>query len=309
MSIDPAVRSIRVAKTLADRFAELLRGPSTFDSAFAAGSLDGLELRIGEAQQIYPEIWGHLDDARKVLADRGVDVSGFDRVRATEPRGSIGVTRVDVENYATTLTSKALGLVDEQVKSASFNLEGLRRANAATQELMSAMPEVDWAGLARAEAAEVHAAGSLGPINPKSALRWLLIAGGAVLVTYAFWFLVIRVPPPDHEAAAAREREAHARHIAELQHQLEESPCDRAVLRQLGRDGGPVPSPREGDARCKTYLDELEGKLDRVPCDPTLFKQVTMASRWFGESMAVETGQHYRELCAAAKTAPNGGTP
>lgn len=300
MAIDPAVRSIRVAKTLTDRFAELVRGPHAYDSAFAATSLGALELRIGEAQQIYPEIWGHLDDARTALAGRGIDVGAYDQIRVTEPRGSLGVSRVDVESYATTFTGHAFGLADEQVKTATFNVAGLQRAHAATLALMQAMPEVDWAGLARAEAAELHAAGSLGPINARSLVRWLALGGGAIVVLYAFWYFVVRDKPPDREALAERERAVHAARVAEVQHDLEAHPCDRAVLRELTSLGGPVPSPAEGDARCAAFLAQLTPRLDADPCNRALQREVTMASRWFGSSRATVAAAHYQELCAAA---------
>src|SRR5438128_80920 len=90
---DPGVRSVRVANALCDRFAELLKGPTAVVSAKSnrallgvSGNEDALSLRIGEAQQLYPEIWSHLDDARKVFAERGADMSAFDVLRDNERR-------------------------------------------------------------------------------------------------------------------------------------------------------------------------------------------------------------------------------
>src|SRR5437763_10131625 len=99
---DPAVRSVRVAVALCDRFAELLAGPSQVTAVKQQGALlgvsgnqDELSLRIGEAQQIYPEIWRHLDDARAGFAGRGIAVASYDAIRASEGQG-LGAS-VDVD--------------------------------------------------------------------------------------------------------------------------------------------------------------------------------------------------------------------
>src|SRR4051812_39386132 len=85
VDVDPAARSVRIAVALSERFAELLKGPSTVTVRKKSGAMFGLSgnqdemsLRIGEAQQLYPEIWRHLDDARAAFAARGLDVSGYD---------------------------------------------------------------------------------------------------------------------------------------------------------------------------------------------------------------------------------------
>jgi len=214
--VDPAVRSIRIASTLNERFGKILRTP------LLPGESD-LELRIGEAQQIYPEIWGHLDEARATLAGRGVSTTTFDTTRALEPKGSIGVTRVDVSAYSTSLTTAALGIRDTQLKTAEFNLDGHRRATMAVKALMDALPEVDWKALERAENAEIAAAGSLGPINAKSTLRFVLIGGGALLLVYLVWYFVVREKPRDYVA----ERKVH---IADLRTRLDATPCDRTTV-------------------------------------------------------------------------------
>ena len=83
----PAVRSIRIATTLIEQFGELL-GRRSFLDAEDIGPL------LGEARQLYPEIWSHLDDARAVLAERGINIVNYDTLRATEPLGSPGVLEV-----------------------------------------------------------------------------------------------------------------------------------------------------------------------------------------------------------------------
>lgn len=259
---DPAVRSVRIASTLHDRFRVLMSAPVTH-----AGGLGELELRIGEAQQIYPEIWGHLDEARATLAGRGQGTSAYDAVRATEPKGSLGVSRVEVESYSTSFTGDLLGIPDEQVKSAQFNLEGYRRASQAIQALQAAQPEVDWGALERAENAEIAAAGSLGPVNPKSLLRWAAILGGIGAVVYAFWFFAIRTPPRDHVA----ERKAR---IVELRAEADARPCKRSLVdslaSELAWDQPSVPTKETRAAYRATCADKivrLEGALAANACD------------------------------------------
>ncbi len=260
--IDPAVRSVRIAATLNERFGSILRAPVTH-----AGGTSELELRIGEAQQIYPEIWTHLDEARAALAKRGVSASAYDQIRIMEPRGSIGVSRVEVEGYSTSLTTGMLGIHDEQVKSAHFNLEGHRRANQAVRALMDAMPEVDWKGLERAENAEIAAAGSLGPINPRSFGKWVAIVGGVGVVVYAFWYLLIRTPPRDYVA----ERKAR---IVDDRAVADAHPCKRtaveALANELAWDTPPVASKDTRAAyraTCVERIARLEAALATNPCD------------------------------------------
>lgn len=157
---DPGVQSVRVAVALCDRFAELLKGPSQVTARKQEGALigfagdqDGLSLRIGEAQQIYPEIWRHLDDARAAFAERGVDVGNYDRVRAEagEPVGAA----VGIEHDKRGVGTHAVHTV---TKSAGFNVDGLKRARAACDALVAATPDIDWAAIAKAEAHDPAAA-------------------------------------------------------------------------------------------------------------------------------------------------------
>lgn len=170
--VDPAVQSIRVAAALHERFGELLRSPRLEQS------IAELELRIGEAQQLYPEIWRHLDDARATLAGRGVNVAAFDEIRASEPRGSLGVVDVDVKQDV----SIGFGGVElSESKSATFNLAGYARARGALAAIKAAMPEIDWAALARAEAQELAAIGSLTFWTPP---KLVALAAVSLIVLY-----------------------------------------------------------------------------------------------------------------------------
>ncbi len=261
-SIDPAVRSVRIAATLHDRFRVVMSTPAS-----PADGIGELELRIDEAQQIYPEIWTHLNEARAALAGRGVDTSAFDAVRASEPKGSLGVSRVDVHTYATSFTGDLLGVHDEQVKTAQFNLEGFRRASQAIQALMAAQPEVDWRALERAENAEIAAAGSLGPVSPKALGRWVAILGGAGVLVYAFWYFVIRTPPRDHVA----ERKAR---IVEYRKQADLHPCKRSYVDSLANElAWDEPRVDSAETRaayratCKDRIVRLEAALAANACD------------------------------------------
>src|SRR3954454_13712429 len=114
---DP-VQSIRVADALAQRFRALLQS--------GAATASELELAIGESQQIYPEIWRHLDEARTVLAARGVDVSAYDYLRQHE-QGHLGVTGVDVSANLGVSAGILLAtgvLMNTTTKSATFNNAG-----------------------------------------------------------------------------------------------------------------------------------------------------------------------------------------
>ncbi len=172
-----AVRSIRIAHTLIERYLVLARmqPPSSAE----------LELQIGEAQQIYPEIWRHLDVARKALVASGRDVTRFDEYRRSE-LVELGVTDVDFSRELD-FAALMLGRIRERtVKTATFNVGGAQRAASAMGALMATMPEVDFAALARAEDREIRAAGSLHAGKWLGIVKWLVaaaaVAGVAVLI-------------------------------------------------------------------------------------------------------------------------------
>lgn len=181
MIADPAVRSVRVAVALCDRFAELLKGPSNVSAhkqssalVGVSGNMDDLSLRIGEVQQIYPEIWRHLDDARSAFAARGIDVTAFDQIRASEGIAlgaavDVKHTRYEAGPYST----------DQVVKSANFNREGHARAKKAAQALMTATPDIPWAAIAKAEADDPNIKAFTRSTTTK---RWIMIGVlGAVI--------------------------------------------------------------------------------------------------------------------------------
>jgi hypothetical protein len=239
---DDAIRSIRVASTILDRFRDLLAKRSM--------SMDELELKIGESQQIYPEIWRHLGDARNVLAARGVDVAAFDDLRRGE-LVELGVTDVEVTREVDYTALLALRYRERAVKTATFNVAGYQRARQACQVLMATMPEVDWAALARAEDREIAAAGSL------QTSKWLGIAKlvGLAAIVAAVSFGIYRLATSGPEAAAPAPRPARApdplagvsRHLGDVEQDLVDEragrianlrdayadTCDRAHLPEL----------------------------------------------------------------------------
>ena len=178
MQTDP-VRSIRMAAALNQRFGVLLRADSV-------ESMDAMELRIGEMNQIYPEIWRYMDEARAVFVHRGIDVGEYDAIRATEYPGKLGTESIEVENHINPLGLIA-GPMFEQTKTVVFNAAGHQKANAAVRVLKDSMPEVDWVGLDRAEQAEIAAAGSLTASNWKQLGIQVAVVGallGVVFVIY-----------------------------------------------------------------------------------------------------------------------------
>lgn len=185
---DPAVRSVRVAVALCDRFAELLKGPSQVRARKQSGALFGvsgneseLSLRIGEAQQVYPEIWRHLDEARAAFAARGIDVAGYDGLRAAE--GPALGAAVDVKYAKHGYGDHA---IEETVKSANFNKAGLARARQACQALMSATPQIDWAAIATAESQDPAAAAFARATRFK---RWIRLGLLALVIASPFLYV------------------------------------------------------------------------------------------------------------------------
>jgi hypothetical protein len=193
--IDP-VQSIRIAANLAERFKALVKPPN----ALTGSTVAELELRIGEAQQTYPEIWRHLDDAHKELVVRGVDVSAFDELRRGE-LATLGVTDIDSRTEINYIALMAGRLRYTQVKTATFNVAGYQRAVAACKALMSAMPEVDWVALAKAEDQEIRAAGSLQTGVWIGIAKWVAIAGVLGGAAYGAHALFTRGGDPDVKAA------------------------------------------------------------------------------------------------------------
>jgi hypothetical protein len=239
---DP-VQSLRVSAALVERYRALV----------STGMQDTseLELAIGEANQLYPEIWRHLDDARAALAAEARDLTAYDAYRRDE---NVHLGVADVESKLT-LDAGALLVGTVRVvhaKTATFNAAGLQSAVAAMRALMGAMPEVDWGALAREEARAVAAFGSVRTIPWK---RYAIV-GGAVAVIGVVIALVARSLPGAEDARASaapkveeaepeagptltpeqvvaeQENKARLARIAALRPEYEAT-CDPAVQREL----------------------------------------------------------------------------
>jgi hypothetical protein len=182
VDVSAAVRSIRIAAALSDRFAVVAR-PITYRSP------EELSNVIGEARQLYPEIWANLDNARDALSRQGLEVAAYDALRAREapaPSGVLEVTALDP-------LKEPIGS-DRIQKSARMNLEGHALAIEAGNTLRRVLPNVDWDALDRAEAEEIAAAGSLRPAKWKAivlALIGIVLLGGA-----AGTYVYLRVSKP-----------------------------------------------------------------------------------------------------------------
>lgn len=180
MNVDPAVRSIRIATTLNERFGAILR------EAASPQKVAEFELKIGEAQQIYPEIWRHLDEARAALAQRGIVVQPYDDLRATEPPGQLAVDHIEHSEGINPIALAFGQLQYVETKTATFNHEGHARARQACDALMRAMPEVDWRSVVHEEEAEIAAMGSL----RSAKWRRLAVIAAVILAAYLVFELL-----------------------------------------------------------------------------------------------------------------------
>lgn len=168
--LPPHVRAVRVVVALTERFGELTRKTS--------GAPDAMSLVIGEAEQIYPEIWSQLDLARKAFAETGCDTKEFDTIRAYEPRGSLGI-----------LDMRLVGFDNEhQFREVVWNHDGHTRAVQAAGALMRAAPDVDWALIAKAEdEAQRNIEKEFGSISSKA---WIPVVVIVVAILAAIVFVM-----------------------------------------------------------------------------------------------------------------------
>lgn len=220
---DP-VQSIRVATTLAERFGAIVRK----SSSMIGGTVAELELLIGEAQQIYPEIWRHLDEARTELVARGTDVSKFDDLRRGE-LAQLGVSDIDSKTELDYMSLMLGRLSYTTVKTATFNVAGYQRGIAACKALMAAMPDVDWAAIAKKEDQEIAAAGSLQTSKYLGIVKALAIAGVLGGAGVGVYKLATRGGDPDENAlrekrqAEVQEQKFLREEVARRHHDLIEA--------------------------------------------------------------------------------------
>lgn len=186
---DHAVSAVRIALALCDRFAEILRGPDQVtssrrrDSLFgASGNEEALSMRIGEAQQLYPEIWRHLDEARIAFADLGHDVSAYDHIRSRDGvalGAAVDVRQISPDNARLVVIRK----------TANFNRRGHALAREASEALMRATPQVQWAEIALAETNDPAIAAFTRATRFKRRIRYVLLF---TLVTAPIAYAAVR---------------------------------------------------------------------------------------------------------------------
>jgi hypothetical protein len=176
---------------------------------------------IRDAHDDFPEIWRSLDRARQALAQRGVNVTGYDELRP---------------HVHTRLA--ALGADVEEVRVDPAALDDARRA---TDELKLAVPGADWAAIERRTCGLVHA-----PLIRRRRNR--LVVGGLVAVfavaVLAWGASLAPHPRPNPSEAMRREIadivQQRKVKIIELQAALGDR-CDppraRELTKQLMMDG------------------------------------------------------------------------
>jgi len=169
-----AVASIRTAQALNERLGVLVRARETYDD-------ERLSLELGEARQLYPTIWTHLDDARNELVRRGVPVVQYDGIRANDVIDAGAILGVEVA-----ADRVGLAFTGGVAKTAHLNTQGHTLATHAANALRAALPSVDWEALERADAEQLAAFGSLGPPLWKKVLFYA-IAGVLVAAAVAMF--------------------------------------------------------------------------------------------------------------------------
>ncbi len=173
-----AVASIRTAQALNERLAVLIKSETTTnDEAFSN--------KLGEARQLYPNIWSHLDQARNELAQRGMPVERYDAIRADPSIDKGAVLDVEVANDAFTIPGRA-------EKTAYLNSRGHALAQQACTVLRSSLPTVDWDALERADAEQLAAFGSLGPPLWKKVVFYGLAGAVALIAIAGYIFFRLR---------------------------------------------------------------------------------------------------------------------
>ena len=173
-----AVSSIRTAQALNERFGVLIRPSNTHDDEKFSSTL-------GEARQLYPNIWSHLDQARNDLAQRGIPVERYDALRADRAVDQGAVLDVEVEQDAFTIPGRA-------EKTAYLNSRGHALAQQACTVLRASLPTVDWDALERADADQLAAFGSLGPPLWKKVVFYGLAGAVALIAIAGYIFFRLR---------------------------------------------------------------------------------------------------------------------
>jgi hypothetical protein len=134
---------------------------------------------VHEVHDTYPEIWRHLDRARRELAQRGANTIAYDELR---PHVKRAATDSDAQHVD-------IGAIDE--------------AKRAIAELKLAVPGADWKAIAARTAGLVHL-----PLGNKRRNQRLVV--GMMLAAFVFailaWFIaIIPVHKPNRHEVMRRE--------------------------------------------------------------------------------------------------------
>jgi hypothetical protein len=137
---------------------------------------------LADANDAYPEVWRHLDRARRVLANRGINTAAYDELRPHAPKAVARGEKID-----------------------GVALDDAKRAIA---ELKLVVPGADW------DAIEARTAGLVNAPLSRRRQR-LLIAGVVAVVAFACfaWFASI---VPEHKQSR---REQMRNELAEIAQQ------------------------------------------------------------------------------------------
>lgn len=164
----------------------ILIGEALVETCEAAGTTAAPQQRwraFADANDAYPEVWRHLDRARRVLAQRGLNTAAYDELRPHAPKS---VTRGEALDRA-----------------------ALDEAKRAIDALKLAVPGADWDAIDARTAGLVSA-----PLSRKQQQRIVLaVFGGAVVIAVLTWFAAL---VPEHRPSR---REAMRNELAEIAQQ------------------------------------------------------------------------------------------
>ena len=129
---------------------------------------------IREIHDTFPDIWRHLDRARRVLASRGVNTAGYDELR---PHARRAASNPGLDG------------------SEAFDVEALDDVKRGLAELKLALPGAEWAAIEARTQGLVRL-----PLSRKWRQRLTLGGSAAAFVATIAWLFSIL---PHHEARAA----------------------------------------------------------------------------------------------------------
>lgn len=143
---------------------------------------------VADVHDAYPEIWRHLDRARRVLAQRGANTATYDELR---PHTRRAITNADSDVEVTDAIDPGA-------------LDDVKRA---IEALKLAVPGADWDGI-DVRTRGLVAAPLAQPRRSRLAVAALLVACGLAVVAWLHAAMPVHRPSP---------REAMRRELAQLQ--------------------------------------------------------------------------------------------